>query len=58
MMKKLTAAIASVLMTTPIIALSAVYVTGPAKIAKIDFDIDSIISVGLLGGYKRRVLLQ
>ena len=42
MMKKLTAAIASVLMTTPIITLSAVYVTTPVKAAKIDFDVDSM----------------
>lgn len=49
MMKKLTAAIASVLMTTPIITLSAVYVTAPAKAAKIDFDVDSMNIGSLIG---------
>tara|TARA_Y100000766_G_C18701000_1_gene504218 strand:+ start:235 stop:507 length:273 start_codon:yes stop_codon:yes gene_type:complete len=50
MMKKLTAAIASVLMTTPIIALSAVYVTTPVKAAKVDFDVDSM-NIGRLIGW-------
>ena len=49
MMKKLTAAIASVLMTTPIIALSAVNVTAPVKTAKVDFDVDSMNIGSLIG---------
>ena len=50
MMKKLTAAIASVLMTTPIIALSAVDVTAPVKAAKVDFEVDSM-NIGRLIGW-------
>ncbi len=49
MMKKLTAAIASGMMTTPIITLSAVYVTAPAKAAKVD-DVDSM-NIGRLIGW-------